>query len=193
MPDQPWKETISVEKYQAVCDLYEFRSLRNRLHAVKGEESTKEEVIEIAYSALEELRVMVHMLHSEMTNASFVDIQNITQEKEVEKIKDKLLGELTKENLSTLFETVEKPLMNVLVSMQEAGITLDVEKLRQMSVDLHAHVNVLEQKIYASAGKEFNISSPKQLGDVLYDVLGLGSKIKKTKTHFLNLRLESNQ
>ena len=179
-PSQTWKETIDVEKYQAMCDLYEFRSLRNRLHKVKG--TPEEVVIEISNETLEELRVMVHLLHSEMTNASFVDIQNVTGEKEVVKIYEVLTAELEKEKLLDLFVTVEKPLMGVLKEMHAKGIALDVQKLQAMSVDIHAQVKILEEQIYASAGKEFNISSPKQLGDVLYDVLGLGSKIKKTKT-----------
>ena len=180
-PDECWKDTISVEKYQEMCDKYEFRSLRNRLHVVKGEVKEEPSVV-ISNEDLEELRVMVHLLHSEMTNASFVDIQNIAQEKEVAAIRESLLTQLKKENLIELFTNVEKPLMDVLKDMQIAGITLDVEKLLLMSVELHAQVKLLEEKIHASAGKEFNISSPKQLGDVLYDTLGLGSKIKKTKT-----------
>ncbi len=181
-PEHHWKEMISVEKYQEMCDRYEFRSLRNRLSSVKGETEKEEPTVVVSDKDLEELRVMVHLLHSEMTNASFIDIQNITQEKEVSKIREKLFLELQKENLLDLFTTVEKPLMGILKEMHTSGISLDVEKLREMSVYLHAQVKILEEKIYASAGKTFNISSPKQLGDVLYDTLGLGTKIKKTKT-----------
>lgn len=180
-PEKTWKETLDVEKYQSMCDLYEFRSLRNRLQVVKGEER-KEEEVTVSNETLEELRVMTHLLHSEMTNASFVDIKNMAGQKEEKKIFEALTQELEKENLITLFTSVEKPLMGVLKEMNRIGITLDVEKLRIMSIELHAQVKILAEKIYASAGKEFNISSPKQLGDVLYETLGLGSKIKKTKT-----------
>jgi DNA polymerase-1 len=180
-PAMQWKDMIDIEKYQAVCDLYEFRSLRNRLHVVKGEEK-KEEEVTVSQETLEELRVMVHLLHSEMTNASFVDIQNVTQEKEEEKIRARLLAELQKENLIDLYTTVEKPLMAVLQEMHKVGIALDVSTLQSMSKDLHAQVTILEKTIHEAAGKDFNIASPKQLGDILYDHLGLGTKIKKTKT-----------
>jgi DNA polymerase-1 len=66
--------------------------------------------------------------------------------------------------------------------MQHVGITLDVAKLQAMSDDLHKQVTALETKIHDLAGVTFNIASPKQLGDVLYEKMGLGSKIKKTKT-----------
>ena len=181
-PSQPWKETLSVEKYQEMCDLYEFRSLRNRLQTIKGLEVEEGEEVSVAYHDLEEMRVMVHLLHSEMTNASFIDIQNVAKESDVEKVKEELLKQLEKEKLTDLFRTVEKPIITILEGMQKVGITLDVEKLRIMSNDLHAQVKVLEKNIHTLAGVDFNVASPKQLGDVLYDTLGLGSKIKKTKT-----------
>ncbi len=184
-PELMWKDTLSVEKYQAMCDLYEFRSLRNRLHIVKGEDDIAlpaEEEIAITQAQLDELRVMTNLLHSEMTNASLLDIQNITGEKEVETMKEVLIRELTKENLMELFVTVEKPIMEILISMNKVGITLDVATLSKMSTEIHAQVTELENEIYTLSGVTFNIASPKQLGDVLYDTLGLGSKIKKTKT-----------
>lgn len=181
-PEKMWKDMLNIERYQEMCDLYEFRSLRNRLHTVKGEEGEKEEEVSVALHDLEEMRVMVHLLHSEMTNAHFIDIQNVAKESTVPKVKAALAAMLTKENLTELFETVEKPVIGILEDMQKIGITLDVKKLAAMSKDLHAQVSVLEKKIHALAGIEFNIASPKQLGDVLYDKLGLGSKIKKTKT-----------
>lgn len=181
-PEKMWKDMLSIEKYQEMCDLYEFRSLRNRLHLVKGEEEVKEEEVSVAFHDLEEMRVMVNLLHSEMTNASFIDIQNVAKESTVTKVKEVLTGMLAKEGLTDLFLTVEKPIIGILENMQKVGITLDVKKLEDMSKDLHGQVATLEKKIHALAGVEFNIASPKQLGDVLYDTLGLGSKIKKTKT-----------
>ncbi len=181
-PEKMWKDMLSVEKYQEMCDLYEFRSLRNRLHIIKGGEKTKQEEVSVAFHDLEEMRVMVNLLHSEMTNAHFIDIQNTAQVTEVEKVKEVLRDMLIKENLMELFTTVEKPIITILEEMQKVGVTLDVEKLGTMSKDLHGQVKVLETKIHGLAGVEFNIASPKQLGDVLYEKMGLGSKIKKTKT-----------
>jgi DNA polymerase-1 len=183
-PEKMWKDMLSIEKYQEMCDLYEFRSLRNRLHVIKGEgeDEEKEEEVSVALHDLEEMRVMVNLLHSEMTNAHFIDIQNVAGVSKVEEVKEVLTKMLVQENLIDLFTTVEKPIITILEEMQKVGITLDVEKLSQMSKDLHAQVKILETKIHTLAGTEFNIASPKQLGDVLYEKMGLGSKIKKTKT-----------
>ena len=64
--------------------------------------------------------------------------------------------------------------------MEEVGILVDVSKLNDLSKELHKKVKVLEKEIHKLAGEEFNISSPKQLGVILYERLNLGNKIKKT-------------
>ena len=180
-PEKVWTETLDIQKYQAMCDLYEFRSLRNRLHVVKGE-TVQEPLVIISDGVLDEFRVMVNLLHSEMTNATFVDIQNITKETTEEKVREVLMKQLEEEKLLDLFTTVEKPIIGILKEMNRVGISLDVEKLQIMSKEIHAQVTILEQKIHELVGQEFNIASPKQLGEVLYEKMGLGSKIKKTKT-----------
>lgn len=180
-PEQFWLESIDIEKYEAMCDTYEFRSLRNRLHTMRG--TTPDEVKEeISFDQLEELRVMVHLLHSEMTNASIEDIRNVTGKRTAGDMKAFLEEELRKENLWNLFEEIERPLMSRIKEMETNGITLDVEKMKTLSEHLHIEVKKLEKEIYKLAGLEFNIGSPKQLGEVLYEKLGLGTKIRKTST-----------
>jgi DNA polymerase-1 len=187
--ERVWLETIDIEKYQAMCDLYEFRSMRNRLHTMKQDgsvaipESVEEKEKEvIGEHDMKELQVMTHLLHSEMTKATLIDIEGVTGVTTYKEMKEFLLAELTKEGLLALFEDVEKPLIVRVEEMEKNGITLDVEKLKVMSGELHSQVKILEQKIYEAVGFEFNIASPKQLGEVLYEKLGLGTKIKKTKT-----------
>lgn len=82
-----------------------------------------------------------------------------------------------------LFDEIEIPLVQVLADMEREGIRLDVDYLKSMSTDMAIEVKALEQKIYEAAGETFNLASPKQLGDVLFDKLKIGgSKQKKTKT-----------
>lgn len=180
-PKEKWMDSIDIEKYQEMCDMYEFRSLRNRIGKARGEEKeeAKEEVDD---RALRELRVMANLLHSEMTNSALFDIQQAFGVKKVEELKKELLELLKKEGLFTLYEEVELPVIAILEKMHISGIKLDAQFLKKMSVELHEEVARLEKNIFALTGKEFNIASPKQLGDILYDTMGLGSKIKKTKT-----------
>ncbi|MEN9336265.1 MAG: polymerase, partial [Bacteroidota bacterium] len=82
-----------------------------------------------------------------------------------------------------LFDEIEIPLVQVLADMEREGIRLDVDYLKNMSTDMAVEIQTLEQKIYEAAGESFNLASPKQLGDVLFDRMKIGgSKQKKTKT-----------
>lgn len=85
-------------------------------------------------------------------------------------------------HLKKLFFEVEIPLLAVLGDMELEGVNLDVPVLKLYSGALEKDLEVLEADIYREAGIKFNIDSPKQLGPVLFDHLGLGVKIKKTKT-----------
>ena len=88
------------------------------------------------------------------------------------------------ENEATkLFETIEIPLLVVLADMETEGIRLDVDFLKTLSIDLDSDIQNLEAKIHETAGETFNIGSPKQLGEILFDKLQIGgAKQKKTKT-----------
>jgi DNA polymerase I len=90
---------------------------------------------------------------------------------------------LEKQGLKRLFNEVENPLVRVLGHMEREGVSIDAEALAESSISLQASIQEIEQKIFNLAGMEFNIGSPKQLGEVLFDRMQLGgNKIKKTKT-----------
>lgn len=90
--------------------------------------------------------------------------------------------ELKEANTEKLFKEIEIPLLRVLADMELEGINLDKEFLNSLSADLNKDIAALEKKIYEEAGEEFNIGSPKQLGEILFDKLKLVDKPKKTKT-----------
>jgi DNA polymerase-1 len=90
---------------------------------------------------------------------------------------------LDKAETKKLFDEIELPLIQVLADMEMEGINLDEGFLKKMSVEMAKESSELEQKIYETAGEKFNLASPKQLGEVLFDKLKIGgAKIKKTKT-----------
>jgi DNA polymerase-1 len=92
-------------------------------------------------------------------------------------------AELDKTETKKLFEEIEIPLVGVLASMEKEGINLDVPFLQSLSKELGDDIAQLENRIYEIAGEKFNLASPKQLGDILFDKLKIGgAKQKKTKT-----------
>ncbi|MEI7594341.1 MAG: DNA polymerase I [Bacteroidota bacterium] len=90
--------------------------------------------------------------------------------------------ELKKNKLDFLFSEVEMPLVKVLCAMEAEGIRIDSNALAEFSIYLHDEIEKEEKAIIDLAGVKFNIASPKQLGDVLFEVLALDDKAKKTKT-----------
>lgn len=98
------------------------------------------------------------------------------------KLKNYFAPELKKEQVEPLFFDIEMPLIYVLAEMEYTGVTLDTAALKQSSETLTASMNALEQEVHELAGKEFNINSTKQVGEVLFDHLKLDDKAKKTKT-----------
>ncbi|MBE3578234.1 MAG: DNA polymerase I [Limnochordales bacterium] len=92
-----------------------------------------------------------------------------------------LARRLEEDKLAELFWEVEMPLVHVLAAMEEAGVAIDVELLRRMSQEMGREIDRLTEQIYQKAGTRFNLNSPKQLAEILFERLGL-PVIRKTKT-----------
>ena len=97
-------------------------------------------------------------------------------------LKEHFQKELGEANTQKLFDEIEIPLVQVLADMELEGINLDQEFLGSLSETLNNDIASLEKSIYEEAGEEFNIGSPKQLGEILFDKLKLVDKPKKTRT-----------
>lgn len=98
------------------------------------------------------------------------------------KLKNKLEKELDENNVRKLFEEIEMPLIPVLAYMERNGVRIDTEALKETSRHFTLRMKQIEEEVYQLAGTEFNIASPKQVGEVLFDRLKIVEKAKKTKT-----------
>lgn len=117
---------------------------------------------------------------------NFSPPENLTPAQEaylLHSLKEKFKESLVAEGLETLLHEVEEPLSLVLARMEKAGITVDQEMLKAQGAELDGKLAALEEEIYTLAGSTFNINSPQQLGDVLFQDLGLPPK-KRTKTGY---------
>ena len=95
---------------------------------------------------------------------------------------EKFKSLLSENNLEELFYNIEMPLVKVLAKMESNGVKIDIEGLRHISEEQAKEIKEFENKIYEIAGTSFNIGSPKQLGEILFDKLKIKAPAKKTKT-----------
>ena len=115
--------------------------------------------------------------------------KDITDEKDLCKTADIIFQlhqifrkRLFDEKMLTVYETIEKPLIEVLSHMEKAGVKINVEVLKKLSSEFSVHIEDMEKEIHKIADSEFNIGSPKQMGEILFDKMGIegGKKSKKT-------------
>ncbi len=194
-PEKSFIENLPVEKAIALFTELGFRSLVPRIKSLKLEANGAEDDAD-EQSALstvppsdtdkrlvKEAAVMLWISNSDLTNPSLEDVLNNTGSSSVAEAHAKLEAKLKKEGLYRVYETIEHPLIPVIDRMNARGVLIDAPYLKDLSKEYTKELNKLEKKIYAHAGQEFNVSSPKQLGDVLFDTLALKPKNqKKTST-----------
>ena len=146
---------------------------------------------------LEELFVGSHQLSSEeqllgkgKSKKNWTNLEEEVRKQEIGKramlltsMAAHMKEKLVEENMLTLFEEIEMPLIEVLFDMEIAGISVDPQGLKQYGEELEALLNQISEAIYEEAGEVFNINSPKQLGVILFEKMGI-PPVKKTKTGY---------
>lgn len=184
LPEKMWREGLDIEKVLILFAELGFRTLATRVNNLFGDGSavkTQDET-SIEKEELEKTALALWVLSSDTTNPTFEDLvqygraHECTQFSEIQK---HIFNELKKRDLTRVYEGIELPLMPVLRAMEKNGVRIDVPHLQALSEKIHKEITILEERIYGYAGKEFNINSPKQLGEVLYDTLELKPKNQK--------------
>ena len=128
-----------------------------------------------------EAQVAFWLLDSARTNPTVEDILIKTEKSDLIEAKAVLFDWLKRDNLWKIFEEIEQPLIPILEQASSRGILIDRGHFEKMSAEFSAELGELQKKIWKLSGAEFNINSPKQLSEVLFDKLGLKpSRIKKT-------------
>ena len=193
LPEKTFKDGLDVKKVSAFWSELEFRTLIQRLEkAVHGkpaklfgddedgnEIKKAEEVIDP--KELEKTALALWVVTSNITNPKIEDIYNFANSEKFEDAKKAIFTELDKRGLRKVYEEIELPLIPIILKMEKRGIKIDKKMLADLSKKYSAVLADLEKKIWKEAGVEFNIASPKQLGEILFDKLGLVTKnAKKT-------------
>ena len=182
-----WRELADTDEIIKLFSELGFRTVTDRVKKLFDITLVDDTAIaaEVKEEEVQEAAILLWLLESERTNASFDDVleygrsflQTATWEETVKALRAKVKSS----SLEKIFTEIEQPLVQVLTKMKETGILLDAKYLADLSKKFHKELTALEKKIYKHAGAEFNINSPKQLGEVLFDTLELKPKnAKKT-------------
>jgi DNA polymerase I len=183
LPEKTWKDGIEIGKASELFAELEFRTMTSRLKNVLGqkveEKAPEISEAEIGTIKFREACLMLWLVNSTLTDPKAEDLLAFTKAHSLDEAYTVLTAELAKRNLTKVFEDIEKPLIPVVDRMKEVGVKIDGAYLKKLGAEYHKELATLEKSIWRMAGMEFNIASPKQLGEVLFVKLGLKSK-KKT-------------
>ncbi len=183
LPEKPFLETVDMEKITALFRELEFRSLTERARKLfsseeKLEAESKQQEASSAPASDEskKLFIALWLLNSDLTNPTQEDIENYG--------KEKILADIKERGLPYVYEDIELAIMPIVDAMEKTGIKIDTAYLKKLSADYHKELSALEKNIWKMAGREFNINSPKQLGEIIFDEMkvgeGAGLRMKKT-------------
>lgn len=184
LPKDIWILEKNADTLISLFEELGFRTLKDRIKTIVGEEVEEESVEDIDPKDVERVGIMLWLLHSDTTNPDLEDIYTYTRTRTFAEAEEVLKEELAKTgSLQKVYEAIELPLLPVVYKMEERGVKIDTQKLKELSEDYHKELSLLEKKIFSYAGEEFNINSPRQLADILYEKLELKPKNqKKTAT-----------
>jgi DNA polymerase-1 len=206
LPKDEWKSTVDKSTVAQFFQEMEFKSLQNRFLNILDKDNknddfqnsssqsprTREDeesglarkILKIStedQTKINKIKIAFWLLNSERTNPDIDEVINYKGSKTLEETLIKLEEDIKKENLNYIYEKIEIPIIPIIDQMEKNGILIDLPYLNKISEEYHQDLNVLEKNIIELAGVNFNINSPKQLGEILFTKLGLSLKgIKKS-------------
>ena len=167
-----WKNNVSVKSIKALFDELEFRTLNNRLLEIFPEQaadiSNHDAEEDLDDVEVKRVSVALWVLNSGFTNPTIQDVMSFAKTDNFEDAKKYIFDELEKQGTIDVYEEIEKPLIEVVDNMSATGIVIDKKVLDTLSKDYHKKLSKFEKEIFKMAGEEFNVNSPKQLGEVLF-------------------------
>ncbi len=178
LPETEWIPGVDQEKITNLLSELDFRALKGKV-AEAFSFTVSEEYSDASPEDIKKASLMLWVIDSNKTNPTIDDLLSYTHTKtitEAIKVLEKIIAD---QNLTYVWEEIEKPLIDITDEMREVGIAVDVAVLKHLSEKHHKTLLELEQKIWKIAGEEFNIASPKQLGEILFTKMGIAVKGQK--------------
>jgi len=208
IPKETWKEKVKEEDVASFFKTMEFKSLQNRflriLNPLLSEGGAGGGGQEVNYHLtlkgsppqkggedkiqIEKAKIAFWILDSEKTNPDIEDVLGYKNSSSLDEAIAKMEEDIKREDLDYVYREIELPLIPIIARMEKVGIKIDKEYLSNLSKEYHSDLEKIEKEIWKYGGREFNINSPKQLAEILFDEIkigevdgkSLGIKMKKT-------------
>ncbi|OGI68113.1 hypothetical protein A2738_02935 [Candidatus Nomurabacteria bacterium RIFCSPHIGHO2_01_FULL_42_15] len=188
IPSKTFWENADLKKIEKVFALFEFRSLFGRLKNFFSSQKTQEKNVLLNVSSpkidsikLQEASIALWLINSEISNPQLDDILMFAGADSFDVAYEYIFKKLKENNLDKVFEEIERPIMHIVKEMEDYGILIDKKYFENLSAEYHKELDKLTAKIYKIAEIEFNINSPKQIGEVLFGKMGIKSPGKSAK------------
>ncbi len=208
LPEKKWRDNFDFQPIEELWRVLEFRNLIGRLKtalngetikkiknievanelngqaSLLGEEELKQEIkFDTSNPLYQAIAIGLWVLNSNLTSPQASDLWSFGQSQDLTLLQQKLHLELKAKQLDFVYEQIELAIIPMVAEMTKNGIKIDQNYLQKLSAEYHQVLTKLEREIWDLAGLEFNISSPKQLGEILFEKMGLaGKRQKKTAT-----------
>ena len=184
LPEKTFWENADLKKVEKTFSVFEFRSLLGRLNNFFGniEKPRKESNEKIDPEKLQEASIALWLINSDIAVPSLEDILFFSKTESFETAYELIFKRLKADKLEKVYEEIERPIMSVVKEMEDYGILIDKKYFEKLSEEYHKELDILTKKIYKMAGTEFNINSPKQMGEVLFGKMGMKSRSKTVST-----------
>lgn len=179
LPEKVWREDVDMAKVQKLFAEFEFRMLGIKVAEALSLDLPENSAGTESPEEIKEVGLMLWVVDSNKTDPTLDDILSYTHTERLTDARKVLEKTITDQNLTFVYENIEKPLVPIVAQMKEVGIKIDIDRLKLLSKKYHAELSSLEKQIWKIVGQEFNISSPKQLGEMLFVKMGLSVKNQK--------------
>ncbi len=195
IPEHSWKDGLDKNDVEEFFRTMEFKSLQGRFLNLLGEEVLSSAKIENEKilegedkEKIEKAKIAFWLLDSDKTNPDINEVVSYKKSTSLDEAISKMESDIKSEGLEYVYKNIEIPLIPIVSKMEKFGIKIDTDYLKELSDLYHKELGEIEKEIWNYAGREFNINSPKQLGEVLFDEMkigevdgkSLGIKTKKT-------------
>lgn len=158
-------------------------SLKERAQPDQLENSLSSSFLNVDPQKLQEASIALWLINSDIPNPNLEDVLFFTHANSFENAYEQIFKILKEKKLEKVYKEIEKPIIPIVKKMEDHGILIDKKYFEKLSLEYRTELDILTKKIYAQAGVEFNINSPKQLGEVLFGKMGIKplgkNKIKK--------------